>query len=120
MPANRADWGPVNYVMSPRFDRPMISIWVNRLLPTYQDEKPLFQTINPMLEPPADLVLKDCNLQRPIVDLATRANVQQLEVLHAQVGRRVFFSGAYAVQGIPLLESAVASAGSVARRVRAG
>ena len=120
MPANRADWGPVNYVMSPRFDRPMISIWVNRLLPTYQDEKPLFQTINPMLEPPADLVLKDCNLQRPIVDLATRANVQQLEVLHAQVGRRVFFSGAYAVQGIPLLESAVASAGSVARRVRTG
>ncbi len=119
MPANRADWGPVNYVMSPEFDRPMISIWVNRLLPAYQDEKPLFQTINPMREPAADLVLKDCSLQRPIVDLATHANLQKLETLHDQPGRRVFFCGSYAAQGIPLLESAVASASGVARRVRA-
>ena len=118
MPACRADWGPVNYVMSPQFDRPMISIWVNRLLPGYFDEKPLFQTINPMLEPAAHLVLKDCNLQRPIVDLATQANLRQLESLHAQPGRRVFFCGSYAAQGIPLLESAVASAGAVAAGVR--
>ena len=120
MPPKRADWGPVNYVMSPAHDRPMVSIWVNRLLPSYRDDKPLFQTINPMLEPAGDLVLKDCSLQRPIVDLATQANLQQLEALHAQAGRRVFFCGSYAAQGIPLLESAVASAGGVARRVRAG
>ena len=120
MPASRADWGPVNYVMSPQWDRPMISIWVNRLLPAYQDEKPLFQTINPLREPAADLVLKDCSLQRPIVDLATQLNLQQLETLHDQPGRRVFFCGSYAAQGIPLLESAVASAGGVARRLRAG
>lgn len=118
MPARRADWGPVNYVMSPQFDRPMISIWVNRLLPGYFDEKPLFQTINPMLEPAARLVLKDCNLQRPIVDLATHDNLRQLDSLHAQPGRRVFFCGSYAAPGIPLLESAVASAGAVAAGVR--
>lgn len=120
MPAQRADWGPVNYVMSPHHDRPMISIWVNRLLPGYQDDRPLFQTINPVREPAADLVLQDCSLQRPIVDLATQANLQQLDALHEQSGRRVFFCGSYAAQGIPLLESAVASAGAVARRVLAG
>ena len=120
MPAEQADWGPVNYVMSPQFDRPMISIWVNRLLPAYQNDKPLFQTINPMREPAADLVLKDCSLQRPIVDLATQANLQKLEKMHDQPGRQVFFCGSYASQGIPLLESAVASAAGVARRVRAG
>lgn len=120
MPAQRADWGPVNYMMSPHHDRPMISIWVNRLLPGYRDDKPLFQTINPVREPTADLVLKDCSLQRPIVDLATQANLMQLDALHAQPGRRVFFCGSYAAQGIPLLESAVASAGAVARRVLAG
>ena len=119
MPRSRADWGPVNYVMSPQWDRPMISIWVNRLLPGYQDAKPLFQTINPLREPASDLVLKDSSLQRPIVDMATQANLQALEALHAQPGRRVFFCGSYAAQGIPLLESAVASAAGVARRVRA-
>lgn len=110
MPASRRDWGPVNYVMSPQFDRPMVSIWVNRLLPGYHDERPLFQTINPLLEPAAALILNDCNLQRPIVNLATEANLQRLDALHAQPQRRVFFCGSYAAQGIPLLESAVASA----------
>ncbi|MES2948113.1 MAG: FAD-dependent oxidoreductase [Pseudomonadota bacterium] len=143
MPSDRKDWGPVNYVvaagppqddygplggqrstrsdkrggllMSPNHDRPMVSIWVNRLLPAYQDARPLFQTINPMLEPAAELVLQDCSLQRPIVDLATQANLQQLDALHAQPDRRVFFCGSYAAQGIPLLESAVASASRLAQ-----
>ena len=109
MPARRADWGPVNYILSPDQDRPMVSIWVNRLLPTHQHARPLFQTINPMLEPLPALVLQDCSLQRPIVDLATQANLQQLHALHDQSERRVFFCGSYAAQGIPLLESAVAS-----------
>ncbi len=115
MPANRKDWGPVNYILSPQHDRPMVSIWVNRLLPTYQDARPLFQTINPMLEPSPGLVLQDCSLQRPIVDLNTHANLKQLDTLHAQPDRHVFFCGSYAAQGIPLLESAVASARRIAQ-----
>ena len=117
MPGDRKDWGPVNYVVSPDHDRPMVSIWVNRLLQGYDDARPLFQTINPMREPAPELVLQDCSLQRPIVDLATQANLQQLDVLHAQPGRRVFFCGSYAAQGIPLLESAVASARRLAHSV---
>ena len=115
MHASQNDWGPVNYVLSPEFDRPMISIWVNRLLPSYQHAQPLFQTINPMLEPAPELVLQDCSLQRPMVDLATRGNLQKLQALHAQPKRRVFFCGSYAAPGIPLLESAVASALGVAK-----
>lgn len=115
MPKDRSDWGPVNYVLSPEFDRPMISIWVNRLLPSYQHAQPLFQTINPMLQPAPELVLQDCSLQRPMVDLATQGNLEKLQTLHAQPKRRVFFCGSYAAPGIPLLESAVASAQSVAK-----
>ena len=117
MPAQRSDWGPVNYMLSPQWDRPMVSIWVNRLLPAYQDPRPLFQTINPMLEPDGGLTLQDCRLQRPIVDLSTQANLQRLDALHAQPRRNVFFCGAYAAQGIPLLESAVASAHSLLAHV---
>ncbi len=114
MPVRRSDWSPVNYILSPRHDRPMVSIWVNRLLPAYQHARPLFQTINPMVEPLPALVLQDCNLQRPIVDLATQANLHALQTLHDEPGRRVFFCGSYAAQGIPLLESAVASAARLA------
>lgn len=71
----------------------MISIWVNRLLPSCQHAEPLFQTNNPMLEPASELVLQDCSLQRPIVDLATLANLQKLQTLYAQPKRRVFFCG---------------------------
>ena len=109
MPTERADWCPVNYLLAPQFDRPMVSIWVNRLLPAYQDARPLFQTINPLVEPASELVLQDCSLQRPVVDLATQANPQRLEALHVEPERRVFFCGSYAAPGIPLLESAVAS-----------
>ena len=63
-----------------------------------------------MVEPASELVLQDCSLQRPVVDLATQANLQRLEALHAEPQRRVFFCGSYAAPGIPLLESAVASA----------
>lgn len=51
------------------------------------------------------------------MDLATQANLQQLEALHAQYGRSVFFCGSHAAQGIPLLESAVASARRVAEKI---
>ena len=117
MPASRADWSPVNYVVSPDWDRPMVTIWVNRLLPAYAHAKPLFQTINPQREPDPQQVLQDSHLQRPLVNLQTQGNLEALDALHAEAGRRVFFCGAYAAQGIPLLESAVASACGVARLI---
>lgn len=46
MPPQSSQWAPVNYVLSQEHDRPMVSIWVNHLLPTYTDMRPVFQTIN--------------------------------------------------------------------------
>ncbi|WP_152528848.1 FAD-dependent oxidoreductase [Rhodoferax saidenbachensis] len=113
-PKHQRDWAPVNYLLDPAWDRPMVSIWVNRLLPDYQSERPVFQTLNPFEEPDAATVLQDTTLQRPLVGLDTAKRLQRLDALHAQDGRCVFFCGSYAAQGIPLLESAVASARAVA------
>ena len=113
-PKHPRDWAPVNYLLDPARDRPMVSIWVNRLLPDYQSERPVFQTLNPFEEPDASTVLQDTTLQRPLVGLDTAKRLQRLDALHAQAGRHVFFCGSYAAQGIPLLESAVASARAVA------
>jgi hypothetical protein len=40
-----------------------------------------------------------------------------LEALHAQPGRRVWFCGAYASPGVPLLESATTSGLAAAERI---
>lgn len=115
-PADRASWSPVNYMLSAQHDRPMISIWVNALLPGHdRAAAPVFQTLNPQVEPDASLVLQRTTLERPIVDGHTATHIDRLLALHAEPGRRVFFCGSYAARGIPLLESATASSKAVAR-----
>jgi predicted NAD/FAD-binding protein len=110
-PRRRADWAPVNYLLSHGHDRPMATIWVNRLLrASYRDPQPLFQTLDPTREPDPATVLQDTALQRPLVDLQTAETLRQLDGLHREPDRRVFFCGSFAAPGIPLLESAVASA----------
>ncbi len=118
-PPRCADWAPVNYLLDAQQDRPMVSIWVNRLLPDYAGREPLFQTINPLLAVDPALVLQHTTLERPVVDLGTATWLQRLQVMHAQTVRRVFFCGSYASPGIPLLESGVASALALARRLGA-
>ncbi len=117
MPPQSSQWAPVNYVLSQEHDRPMVSIWVNHLLPTYTDMRPVFQTINPQTDIDAALVLQHSRFERPIADLGTAALLRRLNTLHCQADRRVFFCGSYAAHGIPLLESAVASAMQVTQKI---
>lgn len=117
MPARPAQWAPVNYLMAPQHDRPMVSIWVNRLLPSYTDARPVFQTINPQADIDTRLVLQQARFERPVANLRTAGLLRQMDALHAQTDRRVFFCGSYAAHGIPLLESAVVSATQVAHTV---
>ena len=121
-PHERAAWSPVNYLVCEAHDRPMISIWVNALLPSYSSAEPLFQTINPHLEADPRLVVQQSDLERPIVDLETESWITRLDALHREPDRRIFFCGSYAASGIPLLESAAVSARNIqqhyGRRVR--
>ena len=55
--------------------------------------------------------------ERPLVGPASLRAWAGLDALHRQDGRRLWFCGAYAQAGIPLLESAVRSAQGVARRL---
>lgn len=118
-PHDRKTWAPVNYLLSDRHDRPMITIWANALLPSYSSDVPMFQTINPYIEADERLVVQQSDLERPIVDLDTNRWIQQLDALNKEEDRRIFFCGSYAATGIPLLESATASALNVARNIAA-
>ena len=64
--------------------------------------------------PPERSAFKSAKLEAVLDEL------QQLQALHAQPGRRLWFCGSYAQAGIPLLESAVRSADDVAQRFDQG
>lgn len=117
-PRSRSEWAPVNYLVAPGADRPMITIWVNALQRSLRGSAPVFQTVSPFREPAAGTVLADAELERPVVTLRSAAALASLERMHAEPDRRVWFCGSYASVGIPLLESAAVSATRVADAIR--
>lgn len=117
MPKRRSDWGPVNFMVSAGHPRPMATIWTNAVQPRLREHADLFQTWNPILEPDPERVISRAVVERPGVDDQTLRALDELQVLHAQPGRRLWFCGSYAARGIPLLESGVRSAIAVAERL---
>ncbi|MCM2255913.1 MAG: NAD(P)-binding protein [Vicinamibacteria bacterium] len=110
MPPDRRDWAPVNLLTTPAADRPMATIWVNAVLPALVGEAPVFQTVHPLREPAPEAVTSDARFERPLVDAASAEAWRRLEAATREAGRRVWFCGSYASPGVPLLESAAASA----------
>lgn len=119
MPPRRRDWSPVNLMVSPRFDAPESTIWVNAVQPALRHAAPVFQTVHPLRAPRAHTVFGHARFERPVVDAASQVALQGLQRLHAEPARRVWFCGSYAQAGVPLLESAVRSAYEVALRLGA-
>lgn len=117
MPKRRSDWGPVNFMVSTGRSRPMATIWTNAVQPRLRDQPDLFQTWNPTLTPAPETVISRALVERPAVDDQTLRALADLEDMHAQPQRRLWFCGSYAARGIPLLESGVRSAIAVAERL---
>ena len=120
MPLRRADWSAVNALVAPGHEHPMSTIWVNAVQPALRDAPPVFQTVHPLRQPAQELVIGRARFERPLVDGQSAAALQGLVSLHAEPGRRLWLCGAYAQPGIPLLESAVASAYVVASAIGPG
>ncbi len=113
MPARRRDWSPVNLRVRGAFDTPQSTIWVNAVMPTsgsVSGEADVFQTVNPQAEPATATLISRARFERPLVHAQSQQALKELQGLHAQADRRLWFCGSYAQAGIPLLESAVRSA----------
>ena len=78
----------------------------------------IFQTINPIVAPNPSAVIGTAVLQRPVVRSESFQSWDLLDELHAQPGRRIWFSGSYATVGIPLLETAMLGSMSVVQRLK--
>lgn len=100
----------VNFLVDPAHDKPMASIWLNKIYPELKNQPPLFQTWNPLIEPKASTILGRAHFERPIVSLESLKAIKALRELHRERNRQLWFCGSYASEGVPLLESAVQSA----------
>jgi len=110
MPRNRRDWTALNFQSDDGFDAAMFTVWVNAVEPSLSDAPPVFQTWNPLFAPQADKVLAEVPLQRAVVHSGNAAVLRSLGQWHRQPGRRIFYCGSWAHEGVPLLETAVRSA----------
>jgi uncharacterized protein len=117
MPPRRDDWTALNYLVYRDKSRSMFTVWVNPVEPSLAGAEPVFQTWNPLFSPSPETVLAAVKLQRAVVDAESAKAHADLESLHAEPGRQIYFCGSYAAPGVPLLESAVRSAVAVASRL---
>jgi predicted NAD/FAD-binding protein len=115
-PPNRALWGPVNFILASDAEMPMATIWMNTVHKSLGGDD-IFQTWNPVVEPDPARVLSRLPVERPVVNEASVLGIAKIQALHAIPGRRIWFAGAYASPGVPLLESAVTSGLAVAGKI---
>lgn len=115
-PRNRRTWTAINGIYSPAQERIMATLWVNPVLKRL-DLPDIFQTDDPILEPDPAKVFSTATFERAVVSMSTPQGLAQLDRLHAQPDRRVWFCGAYAAPGIPLLEGAASSALKIVGRL---
>jgi len=113
MPSKKQDWSALNFQMDEALEKPMFTVWVNQVEPSLDRSAPVFQTWNPLFEPDPDTVLARVPLQRAVVHHGTARVHEALDQWHRQPGRKVFFCGSWAYEGVPLLESAVRSGNAV-------
>ncbi len=107
MPEHKRDWSVFNFETSSAGS--MCTVWLNKFHTQWPVVTPVFQTIKPLADPSPETVVCSVNLQRPVVTTASKGLWDAIDRIN-QGDSRIKFCGAYAVPGIPLLESALLSA----------
>jgi predicted NAD/FAD-binding protein len=99
MPRRRAAWSAWNYLGTSRQDCSQsvsVTYWMNRLQ-GIEEDMPLFVSLNPIIEPHADLVFGEWTFDHPQFDKA--AFSAQARLSDIQGRRRIWFAGAWTGQG---------------------
>ena len=112
MPPEQSNWSVFNF--QSRENASMCTVWLNRFHTQWPEMAPVFQTIKPIRQPAAERVIRSVTLQRPVV---TEESYPLWETIQRsnQSNTTVKLCGSYAMPGIPLLESAVASANQISQ-----
>jgi predicted NAD/FAD-binding protein/2-polyprenyl-3-methyl-5-hydroxy-6-metoxy-1,4-benzoquinol methylase len=108
MPRNRDDWRALNICDDVEGAACQITVWVNAYYSGIDLGGDVFETVNPRHQPHEDLIIRECHLQR-VVHTQTSAKLQE-NIAMSQGREGFYFCGAYAVEGLGLLEQALCSA----------
>jgi predicted NAD/FAD-binding protein len=128
MPLSPKDWSTFNFRNSSfaqsrqtkkcqESQESTCTVWMNRFHSNWPKAENLFQSIFPSEGIANSKIVASANLQRPVVNKDSEALYSQLDRMHAEPDRRIWFAGSYAARGVPLLESAVVSSKNVTRRI---
>ena len=113
MPKRRAAWGSWNYVTGSDHDGGLcLTYWMNRLQ-SIDQAYPLYETLNPHIEPDPALIHGEFSYDHPVFD--ERAILAQARLPEIQGHNNLFFAGAWTGYGFHEdgLKSAIAIARSL-------
>lgn len=117
MPSDNGNWSTFNMVSNQVDQSAMCSVLLDRFHSPWRLPRSVFQTINPIVSPNPESIFCRSSLQRPVVTNGSFSAWTNLDKLHSEAGRNVWFTGSYASRGIPLLESAVVASVRVAEKM---
>jgi len=124
MPPSRSDWNALNFLTSADDVTPVVTIWMNNVVPALAKEPTqYFQTWRmdtpTGLWPDESTLIHRAAFTRPILDLSSTPKAAEL--LRSQQGQsNVWYCGSYSVPGAaPFLEAALVSGLTVAQRIGA-
>ncbi len=113
MPDKKLAWASWNYLSGENYQAKRavaVTYWMNELQPLNTKEN-VFVTLNPIVEPRAEYVLKTIGYQHPVFD--TQAIQAQAQLPNIQGRKNCWFAGAYGGYGFH--EDGLASAVRVAK-----
>ena len=110
MPSQKRDWASVNYRLAPKGKLPLATLWINRSEPDfYRVKKQYFQTLNP--DGDYKNAHGEASFRRPICTGTSLEAMRRLAKRQTEdQDRRIFYSGSYLADKLPLLENGVQSA----------
>ena len=117
MPRQKRDWATLSYLMDRDYGQAMFSVWVNPVEPSLRQEEPVFQTWNPVVDLAPEKIVRRVPLNRAVQTQQSSRDQLELAELQCEPDRKIFFCGAWAAPGLPLLESAAQSATQVVERL---
>ena len=114
MPESKDDWRGINFatVYKPSETVPSATNYMNAILPSLAGAPNVFQTWNPPFVLDNEKIISRSVFERPLVTLDTKENLERFWAMQGQ--RNIWFVGAYADEGVPLLEGCVSSGSRVA------
>lgn len=117
LPYSNAPLSPVSYHVPEGAERAEVSVDLTKAIPRFGGQERVFQTWNPIRKISPNRELARAKFTRPLVTHESRKAITSLRKYQQRDGNRLWFTGSYMADKIPLLDAAVDSTVLVAEQL---